>query len=577
MQPPKKCHHSSAYPDVNFIFISIAYIGRKAAHFRNQTTKRTDIRVRLMNEIINGIQVIKMYSWQENFAQVIDKVRKKEMSAVKGSNYILALLYTLWAVARVSLFLTLITYIYSGNVLNARKVFILTAYYNILNMSMVHFWPLAITFCAEGYISSKRLRDFLLMSETKKKPLLIMESKEKDELKKEVLTHHRIHHEISGDSIKSIIFKDVTANWISSDLEITTGLNTLNYEFKKGNTYALIGTVGSGKSSFLQAILGELEIDSGSLEIFGSLSYANQEAFLFEGTVRNNILFTEEFDENKYTKVVAACGLTKDFEQLENGDQTFVGEKGVSLSGGQKARINLARAIYKEADIYLLDDPLSAVDSDVGNTIFYECVINYLKDKTVILVTHQLQYLHQIEDILVLADGQIRASGSYEELKDKEIASLLPVEKSDAQEKDVDENFKELTKHINVKKEDEPELYSEKESQAVGKVKLEVYKKYLKSVQNIPLVIFVLFLRVLNQSIASFIDYFVAQWVNWEESVANHSNSSSTINDTVILNGDLDDISQKRQQYINIYIGIICIFIFVILNAEFSFFYSLLR
>lgn len=530
-----------------------------------------------MNEIINGIQVIKMYSWQENFAQVIDKVRKKEMSAVKGSNYILALLYTLWAVARVSLFLTLITYIYSGNVLSARKVFILTAYYNILNMSMVHFWPLAITFCAEGYISSKRLREFLLMSETKKKPLLIMESKEKDELKKEVPTHHRIHHEISGDSINSIIFKEVTANWISSDLEITTGLNTLNYDFKKGNTYALIGTVGSGKSSFLQAILGELEIDSGSLEIFGSLSYANQEAFLFEGTVRNNILFTEEYDEKKYSKVVAACGLSKDFEQLENGDQTFVGEKGVSLSGGQKARINLARSVYKEADIYLLDDPLSAVDSDVGNTIFYECVINYLKDKTVILVTHQLQYLHQIEDILVLADGQIKASGTYEELKDKEIASLLPVEKSNAQEKDVDEDFKELTKHINVKKEEEPELYTEKESQAVGKVKLEVYKKYLKSVQNIPLVIFVLFLRVLNQSIASFIDYFVAQWVNWEESVANHSNNSVIINDTVILNGDLDEISQKRQQYINIYIGIICIFIFVILNAEFSFFYSLLR
>jgi ABC-type multidrug transport system fused ATPase/permease subunit len=557
--------------------LSTAYIGRKAAHFRNQTTKRTDIRVRLMNEIINGIQVIKMYSWQENFAQVIDKVRKKEMSAVKGSNYILALLYTLWAVARVSLFLTLITYIYSGNVLSARKVFILTAYYNILNMSMVHFWPLAITFCAEGYVSSKRLREFLLMSETKKKPLLFIENKEKDDLKKELLTHNRIHHEISGDSFNSIIFKDVTANWISTDLEITTGLNSINCEFKKGYTYALIGPVGAGKSSFLQAILGELEIDSGSLEIFGSLSYANQEAFLFEGTVRNNILFTEEYDEKKYSKVVAACGLSKDFEQLENGDHTFVGEKGVSLSGGQKARINLARAVYKEADIYLLDDPLSAVDSDVGNTIFYECVINYLKDKTVILVTHQLQYLHQIKDILVLAEGKIKASGSYEELKDKEIARLLPVEKSEAQEKDIDEEFKELTKHINVKKEEEPEIYNEKETQAVGKVRLEVYKKYLKSVQNIPLVIFVLFLRVLNQSIASFIDYFVAQWVNWEESIAQHSNSSVSINDTVISNEDMDGINQKRQQYINIYIGIICVFIFVILNAEFSFFYSLLR
>lgn len=339
-------------------FIPIqSYIGKKAAHFRSQTTKRTDVRVRLMNEIINGIQVIKMYSWQENFAKVIEKVRNKEIAAVKGSSYILALLYCLWAVSRVSLFLTLITYVYTGNVLNARKVFIVTAFYNILNMSMVHFWPLSITFCAEGYISSKRLKEFLLLSENKK-PVMV---NEKSDIV--LMPVKRIHTpQISIITDEAIVFKDLSAVWTNVCDESTNGLKSINFTFKHGKAYAIIGTVGSGKSSLLQAILGELQIDSGSLEIYGKLSYANQEAFLFEGTIRKNILFTEEYEEKRFSEVVAACGLLKDLEQLDSGDLTVVGEKGVSLSGGQKARINLARAIYRQADIYLLDDPLSAVD-----------------------------------------------------------------------------------------------------------------------------------------------------------------------------------------------------------------------
>src|SRR5690349_20786050 len=138
-----------------------------SATFRNRTTKRTDVRVRLMNEIINGIQIIKFYAWEQSFAKVIEKTRKKELQAVKGSSYIMALLYSMWAVSRVSLFLTMITYVSTGNVLTARKVFIVSAFYNILNESMVHFWPLAISFCAQGYVSTKRLKEFLLIKENK--------------------------------------------------------------------------------------------------------------------------------------------------------------------------------------------------------------------------------------------------------------------------------------------------------------------------------------------------------------------------------------------------------------------------
>lgn len=221
-------------------FIPIqSFIGKKAAHFRNQTTKRTDIRVRLMNEIINGIQVIKMYSWQENFSKVIEKIRKKEIAAVKGSSYILALLYCLWAVSRVSLFLTLITYVYTGNVLNARKVFIVTAFYNILNMSMVHFWPLSLTFCAEGYISSKRLKEFLLLPENKK-PIQTIPNK--DELPP---FKNRNHLEvISNDNKNAITIKDLTAIWTNVSNENNNGLKGINYTFEHGKLYVIIGSVG---------------------------------------------------------------------------------------------------------------------------------------------------------------------------------------------------------------------------------------------------------------------------------------------------------------------------------------------
>lgn len=144
---------------------------------------------------------------------------------------------------------------------------------------------------------------------------------------------------------------------------------------------------------------------AGTLKVSGEISYASQEPWLFAGSVRQNILFGLPMDKPRYKQVVRKCALERDFSLLPYGDKTMVGERGVSLSGGQRARINLARAVYKQADIYLLDDPLSAVDTHVGKQLFEQCVTGYLKNKIVILVTHQLQYLQEVDDILYLDDG----------------------------------------------------------------------------------------------------------------------------------------------------------------------------
>lgn len=208
---------------------------------------------------------------------------------------------------------------------------------------------------------------------------------------------------------KCVIFKDVTAMWANSQ----SGIEDVSFEIKENQFCAIVGAVGSGKSTILHTILQELEIDKGELTVNGVVSYSAQEPWLFEASVRQNILFTEDYDESRYRMVIQVCALERDLELLPYADLTIVGERGISLSGGQKARVSLARAIYRRADIYLLDDPLSAVDSVVGKHIFDKCIKEFLKDKICILVTHQEQYLKASNHIVLMDMGKVQLQGKH--------------------------------------------------------------------------------------------------------------------------------------------------------------------
>jgi len=159
----------------------------------------------------------------------------------------------------------------------------------------------------------------------------------------------------------AINMMNVTAKWEETQQDNT--LEDMNLTIEKGKLYAVIGMVGSGKSSFLSAILGEIILTHGQVKINGDISYSSQEAWVFGSNIRQNILFGQPYYRHRYEKVIKACALQCDFKQFPQGDQTIVGERGSSLSGGQKARISLARALYRQSDIYLLDDPLSAVSN----------------------------------------------------------------------------------------------------------------------------------------------------------------------------------------------------------------------
>lgn len=188
--------------------------------------------------------------------------------------------------------------------------------------------------------------------------------------------------------------------------------------------------------SIVQVILGELPVISGNVEINGVISYASQEPWLFSASIRQNILFGLPYDKERYKIVVKKCALERDFTLFPYGDRTIVGERGASLSGGQKARISLARAVYRKADIYLLEDPLSAVDSHVGKHLFEQCIRDFLKGKIVILITHQLQYLQQADQIVIVEHGKAMATGSYNQLRRSALDFALLLTKNEEEEEE---------------------------------------------------------------------------------------------------------------------------------------------
>ena len=196
-------------------------------------------------------------------------------------------------------------------------------------------------------------------------------------------------------------------------------ISNVDIDLKSGNLLMVCGKIGSGKTTLLYSIMEENRRVSGDMTVRGSIAYVEQEPFIFSGTVEENITFGLVYDEDRFIKAIKASCLDSDMKQLANGQKTVIGDRGINVSGGQKARISLARAIYQDADIYLLDDPLSAVDPEVANKIFDNAICGALKDKCVVLVTHQLQFMRKCPKIMILQDGKQLMIGTNDELKER--------------------------------------------------------------------------------------------------------------------------------------------------------------
>lgn len=367
---------------------------------------------------------------------------------------------------------------------------------------------------AEALVSVKRLQKFLMLDETEKP----------------AITNGNSDHEKTGYGQSAILFEDASAKWGSDNKENT--LSNLNIDIKPGQLVAVIGHVGSGKTSLHHTILRELPLVSGSIEVNGKVAYASQEPWLFASSIRQNILFGRPMDKQRYEAVVSVCQLKRDFTLFPYADKTVVGERGISLSGGQRARINLARAVYADADIYLFDDPLSAVDAHVGRHMFDECINGYLRGKTRIVATHQHQYLKQVDRIIVLSNGSVAAQGSFEELQAAglDFVKLLEQMKEPEDNESLRRSSSRRSSIQSARSEEINEIdpVEEAEMRTSGQVTGQIYAAYFKAAGSMIFVTIMAFVCILNQLLASGGDYFVTYWVNTEEASMNATNGTFT-------------------------------------------------
>lgn len=370
-------------------------LANKARKFQIENMKCKDKRLKIMNEILNGIKILKLYAWEPSFQNQVEDIRHGELIVMKKFAYLTSVSTFIFSCAPALVSLAsfgVFVAVSPDNVLTAGKAFTAISLFNILRFPLAML-PQLIAAMVQTTVSRKRLEKFL----------------GGDDLDSDI-----VRHDPSFNTAVSIC--DGSFTW---ERDTEPLLKNLSLDIKPGRLVAVVGAVGSGKSSLISALLGEMHCTKGFINTQGSLAFVPQQAWIQNATLKDNILFGTPHEEKTFQQVIEACALAPDLKLLPGGILTEIGEKGINLSGGQKQRVSLARAAYSQSDIYLLDDPLSAVDSHVGKHLFEKVIgpNGILKNKTRILVTHGVSFLPYVDEIVVLVDGVVSEVGSYKSLR----------------------------------------------------------------------------------------------------------------------------------------------------------------
>ncbi|KAI5862830.1 ATP-binding cassette transporter protein YOR1-like protein [Durotheca rogersii] len=489
---------------------------------RAAINKITDQRVSLTQEILQSVRFVKYFGWERAFLGRLADIRTREIRAIQ---VLLAVRNAINAVS-ISLpiyasMLSFITYSLTDHGLPAAQVFSSLALFNGLRMPL-NLLPLVIGQTVDAWSSLKRIQEFMVSEEQEEDVALEPEGPNAVEMHNAGFTWERTPTRESEKTVGSLGKKknrevasrkstkpapkgasednsEDTASTLTEERE-PFKLQDLNLRIGRNELIAVIGTVGCGKSSLLAALAGDMRKTSGKVVLGASRAFCPQYAWIQNTSVRNNILFGKEMNREWYKKVVKACALQADIDMLPNGDATEIGERGITISGGQKQRLNIARAIYFDADIVLLDDPLSAVDAHVGRHIMDNAIMGLLKDKCRILATHQLWVLNRCDRIVWMDGGKIRAVDTFDNLMANHTGFQQLMETTALEEKEgglMPASDKTNGEDKVSKKKKRGQGLMQAEERAVSSVPWSVYGAYVRasgSVFNAPITVFFLLL-----------------------------------------------------------------------------------
>lgn len=460
------------------------HIAKWSGRMFQQVMARRDTRMGVVNEVFNAIQIVKLNTWEGKFADKIRNLRQQELATVARYLYIGALnVFVLWTTP---LFVSIVSFaVYTlvlGKPLTAATVFTAMALFNTLQDPLSDL-PNVIQAVIQSKVALQRISDYLSAEE-----LAASQIDRTDDQQDDIVI-----------DIKSASFG------VSADQVLIHGAS---FAITKGDLVVVHGPVGSGKSSLCAALLGNLTKLSGSARVSGRIAYYSQETWLQHMSIRDNILFGLPFDHTKYQRIVAACGLTHDLAQLPAGDATELGQKGVNLSGGQKARVCLARACYSDADMFILDSPLAAVDAVVQRAIFHDCICSLLHDKTIILVTHSNEIISSpaVSCLVRLDKGNCVVQHCSRALKRQELArnhadrqETLAATTSDARKTDIVITDGRLV---------------DDEARSEGRVSKQVFHAYMSAMGGANAVAFLVLIQTLWQAFQIGSDLWLTYWTS---------------------------------------------------------------
>ncbi|KAG1715020.1 Multidrug resistance-associated protein 4 [Nymphon striatum] len=495
--------------------------GKTLYTLRKKFLKSTDARIKLIHEIICSMKIIKLYAWEESFWKQIYEKRKHEFSYLKRiAKYHGGSVVIFKNMINVVVLLTMVGFVLqTQEAMSVPNVYLaITMYYSVKH-SISEYFAKGLNSIGQLTSSLQRIQKFLAIEE-----------------------YSQGYENLKIDLNKEKLLKD--------PIDTDHILKGISFKLHPGNLLCVIGEVGSGKTSLLKTVLEEMVIKSGSMKLRGKVAYACQQSWIFSDTIKNNILFGSKYEEKRYQEVIDACCLSKDINNMLNGDGTIVGERGIRLSGGQRARVSLARTLYHNADIYLLDDPLSAVDNEVGNHIYSRCIQSFLANKITILVTHRVNYLRHAPRILLLRKNDEPLYGTYEDLIEKhpQFSSFYThfLEQDEISKKKVSKI--ELTE-VKLKDKGSEDLYKldKIENATSESVSLGVYKDFFRAAGNPFLILFTsLLLNIIYSLIVVGFDYWIKLWTEAEDQKKSFINNGNLIGSTDHDGFSLNSLLQNR-------------------------------